>query len=122
LVAAGGELVGMSWAKDDRRYPTETVERFSHAVACVLLLGGTDLDDPAFNYRHAVLDALNQELALDGDAEKLRRVQKIALEFQAHFLWLAHSLLLDVPQSAHPWWQFWSRTREKPKAEAPTTS
>jgi hypothetical protein len=111
LVAAGRELVGRRWETDDpRRYPTETIQRLDHAVACVLLLGGQDLDKPAFAYQGAVLDALNAAIGPDSDSQKKEQTLKTAVEAQANFLWLAHNLLLDSAEKPRRWWQFWSRT------------
>jgi hypothetical protein len=108
LIAAGRELLGQGWEGEGQRgYPTETVRRFDGAVALVLLLGGQDLDDPTFAYQGKVMDALNAVVAPKSDSEKQQQTQKAALEAQAQFLWLAHNLLLDLPQNPREWWQVW---------------
>jgi hypothetical protein len=107
LIAAGRELLGQGWEEEQRQYPTDAVRRLDQALALVLLLGGQDLDDPAFAYQGKVMDALNAAVALDGDPEKRDQTVKTALEAQASFLWLAHNLLLAIPQDPRRWWQVW---------------
>jgi hypothetical protein len=116
LVAAGRELVGLHWETKERRYPIEAVHRLDHAVACVLLLGGTDLDDPAFAYQSAVLDAINAQFAPDSDPQRVQATLKSATDCQATFLWLAHNLLLGTTTKPSRW----SRLRRVGRSEDDT--
>jgi hypothetical protein len=116
LVAAGRELLWLLVESGERRYPSETVRRFDHAVACVLLVGGTDLDTPVFAYQSAVLDAVNAALA--ADPQKQTKAYETAIERQASLLVMAHNLLLDTAQSQGLWWRLTSRHGDKPKTDA----
>lgn len=81
------------------------------------------MDEPAFTYQGAVLDALNAAIGPDSDSQKKDQTLKTAVEAQARFLWLAHNLLVDLPRNSPHWWQFWSRTSgEQLAAEATAKS
>lgn len=110
LLAAGGELLRANVVKvEDRRYPVETMQRFAHAVACVVLLGGQDLDEPAFAHQDAVLAAFGEAVDPNSDPSKQDQALKAAATCQAQFMWLAHNLLLNTPRNPRRWWEVWKR-------------
>jgi hypothetical protein len=106
LVAVGGELADLGRTAPDR-YPIEIAQRFRNAVACVLLLGGEDLSDAAFDYQEAVTAASGGRLAATEDRSKRDEAYTAAAASQANFMWLAHNLLVDTPLNRYPWWQVW---------------
>jgi hypothetical protein len=110
LISGGREISVRVWRPQDP-YPQEAVQRLDDAVGGILLLGGQELDDLAFAYQSAVLDALNDQLGVAARPQNAKPPLEVAANAQGAFLWKAHNLLLDALPKSTIWSRWWQPAR-----------
>jgi hypothetical protein len=114
LLASGGELIDKGWdiveQGEDVPYPSETMRKVQHAVACISLLS-SELRKPASDCAVAHAQVVKQAYDHAHDANLPGADFDAAATSAAGFARKAHRILVDIPESPTIGWLVWARVK-----------